>query len=162
MMAKRPSDSAGAIATARRLIPASGNDFGSVARGGAAEREFRGRVKPLLHPDFETVWPGEGSSTVGLEPTMEALHRVGRAFDRLIAVPELYVPLDDGARVLVLVQRSGTTFNGFDFAEPGAVIYDLEGRLLRRMLLFSHREPAFEEARITAEEAERTGLPSEG
>ena len=147
------------LATARRLIPTEGNDFGAVARGGAAERSFRARTAPLVHADFEAVWPGTDEPTSGLEPTMGALRRVGRIFDRLVAVPELYVELDDA--VLVLLHREGRTFNGYEFSEAGAVIYEFDEGLLRRMILFAHREPALERAGMTADEAERRGVPPE-
>jgi hypothetical protein len=148
------------LAAARWLIPAEGNDFGSVARGGEAERAFRARTEPLIHADFEAIWPGTDEPSSGMEATMTALHRVGQAFDALIAIPELYVPLDD-QRVLVLLHRDGRTFNGFEFSEPGGVIYDFEDGLLRRMTLFAHRPPALEQAGLTAEEAESRGLPPE-
>ena len=148
------------LAIARQLIPAEGNDFGSVARGGEAERAFRARVEPFVHPAFEAIWPGTDEHATGLESTMTALHRVGQMFDSLVAIPERYVPLEDD-RVLVLLHRDGRTFNGYEFAEEGAVIYDFEEGLLRRMLLYAHRPPALEDAGLTAEEAERRGLPPE-
>jgi hypothetical protein len=145
---------------AYRLIPAAGNDWGEISHSHAAEAEFFTRVRPLLHPEFETVWrhsAAGGDSTTGLGPTMAALRRIGRAFARLIALPELYVDLGD--RVLVLLSREGRTADGVDFAEEGAAMYILEEGRLRRMELYSDRAIALADAGITEAEAAERGVP---
>src|SRR5919108_2016594 len=91
---------------AYRLIPATGNNWGEVAHSHEAEAEFLARVRPLLHPEFETLWRHaavEGESRTGLGATMAALRTIGRAFETLIAIPETYVDLGD--RVLVILTR---------------------------------------------------------
>ena len=42
---------------AYRLIPPTGNNWGEVAKRGAAEAEFLDRVRPLVHPDFDPLAP---------------------------------------------------------------------------------------------------------
>lgn len=148
------------VAIAKRLIPAEGNDFGGVARGGEAERAFRARIGPLLHEDFVSVWPGqdmEAGEAAGMEATMVALRRIGKVFERLVALPERYVDLGD--RVLVLLRREGRTLNGFEFSEEGAVVYVFEGALMVRMQLYAHREPALADTGLTQAEAEERGVP---
>ena len=145
---------------AYRLIPATGNDFGEVAHSRSAEAEFLDRVRPLLHAQFETRWrhaAAEGQSATGLGATMEALRRIGRAFETLIARPEIYVDL--GERVLVLVTRQGRTVDGAEFDEKGAAMYTFEEGRLRRMELYADRESALTDAGITEAEAFERGVP---
>ena len=145
---------------AYRLIPASGNNWGEIAHSHAAEGEFLARVRPLLHPEFETVWRHSavaGDSATGLGPTMAALRRIGQAFETLIALPELYVDLGD--RVLVLLTREGRTVDGTDFAEEGATMYVIESGRLRRMELYADRALALTDAGITEAEARKRGVP---
>ena len=147
---------------AHRLIPPTGNNWGEVAKRGAAEAEFLDRVRPLVHPDFETLWrhsalPGE--TRAGLNATLAALRSIGEAFDELIALPEVYVDLGD--RVLILLTRKGRTVTGDDFAEEGAAMYIFEARQLRRLELYSDRAIALADAGITEAEARERGVPVE-
>jgi ketosteroid isomerase-like protein len=145
---------------AYRLIPASGNNWGEISHSQAAEAEFLARVSPLLHPRFETVWrqsEAGSESTAGLWPTLEALRRIGRAFETLVALPELYIDLGD--RVLVLLTREGRTVDGVDFAEQGAALYIIEEGRLRRMELYADRALALSDAGITEAEARERGVP---
>jgi ketosteroid isomerase-like protein len=148
------------LALSRRLIPASGNDWGAIARRGRAERQFLARISPLVHPDFETVWPRYGEEariSTGLDATLAGLRQIGQAFEHLVAMPELYVDLGD--RVLVLLRREGRTTDGYQFDEPGAALYVFEEGLLRRLQLYADREQPLADAGITAEEAQKRGVP---
>lgn len=144
---------------ARRLIPPEGNDWGAVLQDKAAEAAFTARVRPLVHPDFETVWrhsPSGSEARTGVEATLAALRQVGAAFESLIAVPELYV--DRGDHVLVLLRRSGRTVDGIEFSEEGAVVYSFEAGLLRRMELYADRGLAFADEAITEDQARERGV----
>ena len=147
---------------ARTLIPPEGNDWGAIIGDREAEARFMARVRPLVHADFETVWrhtPGGSESRTGVEATMAALRQVGAGFESLIAVPELYVDLGD--RVPVLVRRSGRTVDGVEFSEDGAVVYSIQGGLLRRMELYADREIAFADAGLSDAEARERGVPAD-
>ena len=145
---------------ARTLIPPEGTDFGAIVRDHRAEATYLARVRPLLHPGFQTVWrhsPAGSESHTGLDATITALHEIGRAFESLVSSPELYVALEDS--VLVLVRREGQMLDGTRFAEEGAVIYTFEAGLLRWMEMYAERALAFADAGITEEEARRRGVP---
>jgi hypothetical protein len=148
------------LALAYRLIPATGNNWGEISHSHAAEAEFLARIRPLLHPEFETVWrrpAGGGETTTGLGPTLAALRGIGQAFATLIARPELYVDLGD--RVLVLLTREGRTVDGVDFCEQGAALYVIEEGRLRRMELYAERALALSDAGLTEAEALERGVP---
>ena len=145
---------------AYRLIPATGNNWGEISHSHVAEAEFMARVRPLLHPEFETVWRHSAvgaESTTGLGPTMAALRRIGQAFETLIALPDFYIDLGD--RVLVLLTREGRTVDGTDFAENGAAMYIIDSSRLRRMELYADRALALSDAGITEAEARERGVP---
>ena len=145
---------------AYRLIPASGNNWGEISHSHVAEAEFLARIRPLLHPEFETMWrhsAAGGESATGLGPTIEALRRIGQAIETLIALPELYIDLGD--RVLVLLTREGRTVTGFDFSEQGAALYVIEEGRLRRMELYADRALALSDAGLTESEARDRGVP---
>ncbi len=157
-----PAEGATNLELAYRLIPPTGNNWGEVASDRAAEAEFLTRVRPLVHPEFETLWRHasvEGESRAGLAATMAALRSIGLAFETLIAVPKTYVDLGD--RVLVLLTRKGRTVTGADFAEEGAAMYIFESSQLRRMELYSDRAVALADAGITEAEAHERGVPVE-
>ena len=147
----------------RLLLPPEGNNWGEIAHDPEAEMEFLNRVGPLLHPHYETVWrhseTGAHSET-GLQATLTALRVIGREFETLVAIPELFVDLGD--RVLALVRREGRSAAGVDFSEEGAAMYVFEGGLLRRMELYADRATALAEAGVTAAEAYERGVPAAG
>ena len=152
----------GLLGLARQLIPAEGNDWGAVVKGGAAEDEFLERVGPLVHDDFVTVWPGGGAGpgeTSGMQATLAGLRAVGQLFDALVAIPDLYVELGD--RVLVLMHRKGRTVDGQDFNEAGAAVYVFDDGLLCRMQLYAEPSSALRDCGITADEATARGVPPE-
>jgi ketosteroid isomerase-like protein len=145
---------------ARALIPPGGNNWGEIAHSRAVERDFRERIRPLLHEDFETVFRQDGEEErLSLEPMMAALRQIGGAFESLVAVPELFVELDE--RVLVLVRREGRTVNGQDFSEPGAAIYTFEDGSLRLMELYADRSRALAATGLTEADANERGVRSD-
>jgi ketosteroid isomerase-like protein len=142
------------------LIPPEGNNWGEIAHSRNAEREFRERVRPILHPDFETVFRNDGQEErLSLEPMIMALRTIGAAFEALVAIPETFVEVGDS--VLILLRREGRTTNGQDFDEPGAAVYTFEDGSLRLMRLYADRSKALADVGITAEEAEERGVPSD-
>ena len=126
------------------VFPPEGIDWCEVASSRRAERTLTDRMAPVLHPDYESVWPrpeGEPDTVARLSATMLAIRELPSTFARLVAIPERYIELADG-RVLVLLRREGLTHAGRPVAQPGASIYEFEDGLVRRVVLYNDRASA--------------------
>ncbi len=144
----------------RRLLPASGNDWGTVAHKSTTQQTWLADVVPLIHPDFEAVFPATGENTrvkFGLEATLAGLRQIGRSFDTLVTIPDLYVELGDS--VLVLLHRAGRSSHGHVFNLDGAVLHEFADGLLRSITLYVDRASALAANGLTAEDAQRLGVP---